>query len=107
MLFRSLPADQVTAWVPEGPDRLVMVRAYGTVDPDVLQPFLDALFPPSDADGGTDVETSSAETGAVDDAGAPCPGRNPHAWAFGDGTFWAPPGECLGTGEERVKSHES
>ncbi|MBI5500058.1 MAG: hypothetical protein HY907_07425 [Deltaproteobacteria bacterium] len=104
-VFPSLPANQVTIWVRDAHDRLVMLRAYGTVDPDDLQPFLDAVFPATDAaapdadavgGGGSEQQATEAGSGAGLDAGEnpDCAGRYPIADAFDPTTFWGPPGDC-------------
>ncbi|MBI5488543.1 MAG: hypothetical protein HY905_14515 [Deltaproteobacteria bacterium] len=110
-VFPSVPANQITIWVRDAADRLVMLRAYGGVDPDVLQPFLDALFPAPDGEDAGDATPHDGEPPTPPDAGPgedfdagenpDCAGRYPMADAFDPATFWGPPGECwrLGEGE--------
>jgi hypothetical protein len=82
------PANQVTTWIRDGDDRLLMLRAFGTIDPDVLAPFLDALYPgAADADGGEDSAADTPE-------GPPCPPGNPLADPYAPEAFYSPPGDC-------------
>lgn len=90
-LSRSAPeANQVTTWAFPPDGTVVWVRAFGTTDPATLEPFLEALFPAEDADGGDDGGTSDPDAAdAVE-----CPPTAPFADVYDPGAFYSPPGDC-------------
>ncbi len=85
ILARRAPeADQVTKWLSAAGGRLVMVRAFGSSEPSVLDGFveavrLDAYAPP----------------GAAPDAAAPCPPSASIVPPDGPEALWGPPDGCL------------
>jgi hypothetical protein len=85
-LTRASPeANQVTTWIADGADRIVLVRAFGSTDPDILRPFLEALFPASAPDAGT-----TERPDAVEECGL----QNPLPDAYDPDAFYGPPGDC-------------
>jgi hypothetical protein len=83
---RAAPeANQVTTWIADDPDRIVLVRAFGSTDPETLRPFLEALFPAAAPDAGT-----AEPPDVVEDCGP----QNPLPDAYDPDAFYGPPGDC-------------
>ncbi|MBN1774774.1 MAG: hypothetical protein JXB32_26180 [Deltaproteobacteria bacterium] len=91
-LTRAAPeADQVTTWAFPPDGSLILVRAFGTTDAAMLEPFLETLFPIADADAGAGAGTAAADPA---DAGTvECP---PTAFldVYDPDAFYSPPGDC-------------
>jgi hypothetical protein len=94
VVMPSVGANQVTLWVRDAPDRLLMLRAFGAIDPDVLTPFLEALFPADAADGGADAVEPADASADTADAASRCPPRNPFPDEYDPEAFYGPPGDC-------------
>ena len=90
-LTRAAPeAKQVTTWAFPPDGTLLLVRAFGTTDPQALEPLLDALFPAEPTDGGTVPGAADpAAAGAVE-----CPPTVPFANVYDPGAFYSPPDDC-------------
>jgi hypothetical protein len=90
---RAPEANQVTALVRDGTDRIFLVRVFGSTEPETLAPFLDALLPEpvDEADAAADAD-AGADDGA--DAPPPCPARNPLDDPYDPRGFYGPPGDC-------------
>jgi hypothetical protein len=90
-LTRAAPeARQVTTWAFPPDGTALLLRAFGTTDPEALEPFLAALLPERDADGGT----ASADAGPADAGPADCPPSAPFADEYDPRAFYSPPGDC-------------
>ena len=90
-LSRPSPeADQITTWAFPGDGTVLLVRAFGTTDPETLEPFLATLFP----DGGTDAGPGAATADPPDAGSADCPPTAPFADVYDPGAFYSPPGDC-------------
>lgn len=84
---RAPEANQVTTWAFPPDGTVLWVRAFGTTDPAMLDPFLDALLPMAGADRIPATEFHGA-------APEKCPPTAPFADVYDPGAFYSPPGDC-------------